>query len=289
VRAPSIVILGTDAVAAALPATAIQLVHAATKAGYSLAVPSSWGDELIAAAVLDRLRDPNDPVSSGREPVILSTCPAVDKRIGEGNASLARHMLSFTAPPVATALYLRAAYQPTKVRITYVGRCSAPDAGAIDERLAPDAFLSRLAARGIVLSEQPGYFDSMIPPDRRRFLSLAGGVPAPRWAAEVGRELVELDPEHFGRSLTSELLSGRRTLIDPTPALGCPCTGEGCGVGTPGKARHDLALHEPPRSATPILDEAICLDLAPRVVRADAELTLERGQLREPGPISAVG
>src|SRR6185436_19392880 len=47
-----IVILGTDALLAALPATPVQLAHACLRAGFANVVPASWGDELIASAVL---------------------------------------------------------------------------------------------------------------------------------------------------------------------------------------------------------------------------------------------
>ena len=42
-RIPSIVILGTDAILAALPATPIQLAHACLRIGYQHVVPASWG------------------------------------------------------------------------------------------------------------------------------------------------------------------------------------------------------------------------------------------------------
>ena len=51
-HAVPIVILGTDAVLAALPATAVQLAHACIEAGFINVIPASWGDELIAAALL---------------------------------------------------------------------------------------------------------------------------------------------------------------------------------------------------------------------------------------------
>ena len=42
---PSVLILGTDAVLAAGPATPVQLVHACRAAGYDAVIPASWGDE----------------------------------------------------------------------------------------------------------------------------------------------------------------------------------------------------------------------------------------------------
>src|SRR5205814_701446 len=50
-----IVILGTDALLAAAPATPVQLAHACLRGGYTNVIPASWGDELIASAVIRAL------------------------------------------------------------------------------------------------------------------------------------------------------------------------------------------------------------------------------------------
>src|SRR5438445_319063 len=47
-----IVVLGTDALLAAAPATPVQLAHACLRAGFANVVPASSGDEILAAAVL---------------------------------------------------------------------------------------------------------------------------------------------------------------------------------------------------------------------------------------------
>ena len=44
----SVVVLGADAVLAALPATPVQLAHACRALGYDVAFPASWGDEVVA-------------------------------------------------------------------------------------------------------------------------------------------------------------------------------------------------------------------------------------------------
>src|ERR1700753_2286706 len=96
-QAVPIVILGTDALLAALPATPVQLAHACLRAGFSNAIPASWGDELIAAAVLRRL-----PQFEGG-PAIQCSCPIVAHRLLSVGGDLRPAMLGFVSPPVAVA------------------------------------------------------------------------------------------------------------------------------------------------------------------------------------------
>src|SRR3954466_366900 len=70
-----IVVLGTDALLAASPSTPVQLAHACLRAGFANVVPASWGDELIAAAVLRRLPE------FGNGPAIHCSCPVVAHRL----------------------------------------------------------------------------------------------------------------------------------------------------------------------------------------------------------------
>src|SRR5690348_13645363 len=110
-----IVILGTDALVAALPATPVQLAHACMRAGFANVIPASWGDELIASAVLKRL-----PRFEGG-PAIQCSCPIVAHRLLSVGGDLRPAMVTVVAPPVAVARYVRALSQPTPTRITYVG------------------------------------------------------------------------------------------------------------------------------------------------------------------------
>jgi hypothetical protein len=257
VGSPSFIILGTDAVAAALPYTAIQLAHGCMAAGYGLAVPASWGDELLAAAALEALGKQSE---AGRvAPAIVSTCPRVDGRLGGG--ALDPFLVRMVSPPVATARYLRALYAPAGIVVTYAGRCPGVVGDSIDERMTPEALIETMESRGIFLREQPTYFESVIPPDRRRHFSRPGGIPDTGVLAERGVELVGVDSASVATSLAQRLLSGGATLIDPAPALGCSCAGEGCGLGTPGSAGAAIESLEPPRSPTPVVDQRVRLEL----------------------------
>src|SRR5438552_17782371 len=91
-RTVTLVILGTDAVRAAHPATSVQLAQACQRAGFSAAIPASWGDELVALAVMRRLADATDNA------LVQCSCPFVAHRLLAGGADLGPSLLS-TVPP----------------------------------------------------------------------------------------------------------------------------------------------------------------------------------------------
>src|SRR3569623_3486757 len=120
------IILGADAVLAALPASPVQLAHACQALGFELAAPATWGDELIAERCLQQ--------RAGYEhaAAVMCSCPLVTERLTRSGTMLEPIMLTFASPPVATARYLRGAYEGQKLHITYVGACP----GAVDESIA---------------------------------------------------------------------------------------------------------------------------------------------------------
>ena len=271
----SVVILGADAVLAALPATSVQLAHACQALGYDMAFPATWGDELVAEGCLKYLAA-HEP-----ETAILSACPHVIDRLTRAGAELVPHMIVLAAPPLAAARYVRAAYAQRNVHITYVGSCPAANDPSIDARLEPGAFLEALVERGIVLADLPEFFESVLPPDRRRYFSLPGGVPAAEHlaAGDPQRALVELDGEDFLVDLAQRLLTRQHALIDVSLAAGCAC------AGSPRGARATLVALEPPRARAPILDPSLSVDVArPRgAERIDAGRT-EQDQPDDPAP-----
>ncbi len=249
-----IVILGTDAVLAASPSTPVQLAHACLRAGFANVVPASWGDEIVATAVLKRLP------RFGSGPVIQCSCPIVAHRLLTVGGDLRPVLLPLVPPPVAVARYIRALAQGTRTRITFVGTCPGAIDSSIDIRMTPDAFLSMLAERDIVIEDQPHVFEAVIPPDRRRFRSQPGGVPSAEalWTELGSRTLVEVDGEDFVSEIAQLLLGGKNVLIDTSARLGCACSGAANGVRHP---RSSVIALEPPRSTTPVVDEQAPIDL----------------------------
>ena len=265
IKPVAIVIVGADALLAARPATAIQLWHACVASGYDLAVPATWGDELIAAECLRAVGAQPEPVS------IMCSCPMVARAIAEGDPELADHLVSLVAPPVATARYLRRVYGDRKVHITYAGACPAAGDSAIDAWITPPEMLDRFATTGIDLATQPQLFESVLPPDRRRHTSQPGGIPTAERAAALPRprRLIEVTDDDVMAAIRSYLASGVPTLVDVAPRLGCACSGVTADVDA-SEARLAVTLLEPPRSSRPVMAEpgglALLRRAAPRPV-----------------------
>ena len=253
----SIVVLGADAVLAALPATPVQLAHACRALGYDMAFPASWGDEVVAGACLERLSE------FGDGPAILCSCPLVTERLGRSGDELAPFMMNLIPPPVAAARYLRALYGKRPVRITYAGACPSASDPSIDARISPAELSLAFEERGIVPAAQPEFFESVLPPDRRRYDSVPGGAPCAERLHEVdaGRELVELSctDDEIAVEVAQRLVMHQRALIDLAPRMGCACSGA-LAVGVASGARATLTALEPPRSSAPVLDPAIRVD-----------------------------
>jgi len=251
---PSIAILGADAMLAALPATAVQLTHACLAAGYDAVVPASWGDELVAEGCLHHL------ASHDLEPAVMCACPLVAERLV--GSALTPLLVPLVAPPVACARYLRALYAPTRVHLTYVGTCPAGDDLALDVHLSPDELMTKLSTLGVVVTEQPLLFESVLPPDRRRFYSMPGGVPAVEHLAAMPtpRAFVELNADDCRSQLAEQLLSRQHALIDLAPRMGCACSGA-VPATPPRDARATVVALEPPRSGSEVLDTCIRVEL----------------------------
>jgi hypothetical protein len=281
---PRVAVLGNDAVLAARPATPVQLAHACRRAGFELAVPPNWGDELVAAECVRQLE------RRDRAPAIHCACPHVASRLLATGGELTPFLVPLVSPPAAAARYLRRAYGAGGVHITYVGDCPGAVDEAIDARISPVDFYDALASRRIDLAAQPLVFDSVIPPDRRRHASLPGGLPTPEvlWALER-RVLVELDEQEFLPELAQHLVAADCVLMDLAPRLGCACAGAGIGVPA-SAARQAILAIEPPRAPHPPVDTNIDLQLArplpalPPATAAGAPTVPSPGEPQEPAP-----
>ena len=254
-----IVVLGTDAVLAAQPGTAVQLAHACLKAGFANVIPASWGDELIASATLRKLAE------TGAGPAIACSCPIVAHRLLSASADLRPVLLPFVPPPVAVSRYIHVLARPSRARITYVGNCPGAIDDSIDIRMSPDALISMLAERHIVIDEQPRVFESIIPADRRRFRSQPGGLPSADmvWSAGGAHRIVEVPNGDLVSIIAQHIIANDNVLIDAAVTLGCVCSGALAASG-----REAVVAIEPPRAGSPVIDEAAPIQLELRVPAA---------------------
>jgi iron only hydrogenase large subunit len=255
-RAPSIVVVGADTILRALPATPVQLAHACMQVGFQHVVPASWGDELVASASLRVMQQ------RSRTPAVQCSCPLVAHRLLSVGTDLRPFLVSLVSPPVAIARYLRALYGGAHLHITYVGRCPGANDESIDARMAPEDLFGLFRDHDVAVDDQPLVFDSVIPPDRRRYESLPGGVPSvdALWSSGGGRSLVEIVGDELSIELAQLLLSEAPILVDAAPALGCVCSGRTLDYDV-AEGRALLASLEPPRSATPIIDTRVAVAL----------------------------
>ena len=266
----AVAVLGADAMLAALPATPVQIAHACLAAGFHVAVPASWGDELLAAECLRQLAE------RGPRPAVMCACPFVRSELLAVGSDLAPVLVSLVPPPVAVARYLHALHGRDHVHVTYIGSCPGADHPDIDAALSPGEFLAWLDEAGIELTGQPRVFDSVIPPDRRRFFSMAGGVPSAEqlWSIGNGRSLIELDGEDHLIDLAQHLLSHESALIDLAPRLGCACSGASSTIPAR-SARAAVAVIEPPRAASAVVDVAVAVDVTSPIELTGASVRFE--------------
>ena len=254
------IILGADAVLAALPASPVQLAHACQALGFQLAAPATWGDELIAESCLDRLATYEHPAA------VMCSCPLVTERLTRASMMLEPFMLTFASPPVATARYIRAAFNGQLLHITYAGACPGADDESIDARLRPSALLEAFIEHGIVLGSMPNCFDALVPLDRRRFYSLPGGVPTRDHVERVARRsFIELTGDDVVLELTQQLIEQTPALLDIAAPLGCACAGAG-EHAMRGNPRAGLLTLEPPRARQRVLDQSLQVDVTQTLV-----------------------
>ena len=232
-----VAILGTDALLAARPVEPVQVARACQAAGFDFVAPVSWGEELIASYLSDRLISGN-----GNATVIAAICPLARDQLMA--TPVETPVLSVVAPPVASARYLRAAFQPRAVHITYVGGCAGAQHPDIDVHCLPEALFTRFAESGIDPSRQPRHLDGQLPAERARYASRPGGIPDCNWLlAHAGRRVVEAAP--ITADVVTRLYQNEVVVLDIAAACRCVCA----------RDRIAAARLEPPRSTTPVLGE----------------------------------
>ncbi|HEU4763575.1 MAG TPA: diguanylate cyclase [Gemmatimonadales bacterium] len=178
VRGDGVLILSPEAVTHFFPATPEQLVNAAYATGFRTVTRGVIGDELVAEKYLELWDDP----SWGT--LIRSTDPVVVEAIEREYPELVPYLAPVTTPAEAEARYLRALHGPG-IPLVFAGVVPPSGRDVLDAGITFADLDELFRRRGVDPQAQPDVF-VRLPEERRRHLSLAGGMPL-ALLAEVGK------------------------------------------------------------------------------------------------------
>jgi diguanylate cyclase (GGDEF)-like protein len=252
-------ILPTEIIVFFYPATPEQVINACYSAGFERVYFETVGDELVASEYLSIWR------TSNRRSWLRSTSPIVVNYCRTKLPELLPFLAPIVTPAVALARYIRRLDQ-RDIEIVYAG-VGAPgvngDQSAIDICISLDELEKVLEGVNAAPLGQPLTL-TRLPPERRRHLSVAGGLP--RAMLEEQKQSSKRFKKERG---LDTLPAVARAVIGDESPLGfvdvLPFEGS---LGHPGFGpvedlfwRKDIAgLVEPPRSADPVV-EPISMDL----------------------------
>ncbi len=168
-RGGGVLILAPEAAAHFYPATPEQVVNACYAAGFRMVTRGVIGDELVAAEYLRLWRE------DGWGTLIRSTDPVIVDTVRREYPELVPYLAPVTIPAVAEARYLRAQYGE-QLEIVYAGVCPPAGRPELDAAITFRDLEQLFKLRGVSPLTQPDYF-VRVPSERRRYLSLAGGLP----------------------------------------------------------------------------------------------------------------
>jgi diguanylate cyclase (GGDEF)-like protein len=254
----ALLILPTEISVFFFPATPEQIVNACFGAGFRTVYFEATGDELVAAEYLRLWRD------GGLRSWLRSTSPVVVNYCRMRVPELLPFLAPVVTPAVALARYIRLV-EKGETDVVYAGFGAPGSAGSadpsgedaeIDICLSFDELERLLAERDFKPLDQPQTL-SRLAPDRRRHLSLAGGLP---------RQMLE-EQRQTSRTFRKErdlrsLPALARALIEDDSALGfvdiLPFDGNlshpAFGPADDLYWRKEIAeLSEPPRSENAVL------------------------------------
>ncbi|HEX9582179.1 MAG TPA: diguanylate cyclase [Gemmatimonadales bacterium] len=251
-RGGAVLILGVEGAAHFYPRTPEQVVNACYQAGFVAVHRAVLGDELVAAEYLKLWATP------GWNTMIRSTCPVVVETIRHDYPDLVPYLAEVDTPVAAEARYLKELYG-REVPLLYAGICLTEGGPNVAAVITFRELETLLVECGVAVDEQPQHF-SRIPEERRRYLSTAGGLPLP-----VLRESHQASGRFRKVRGLSQLPALARAVRDGI-SLGfvdlLPC--EGCLdhplLGPKEELywrRRVVGESEPPRSALPVLDPEV--------------------------------
>jgi len=257
---PVVLVIPSEIFVHFYPATPDQLLNALFAAGFDQVYFETLGEELVALAYLRLWRENRD-----KRTWIRSTSPLVVEYCREKHPALLPYLAPVVPPAMALARYLRARRE---IRTLVYAGYDFPEVNGERRFSAAVSFAeleSYLEERGTRPQDQSPLLRTM-PPERRRFLSAAGGLPLAMLDEErhSSRHFRQLRGLHYLGALSRQIEADgtRLGFIDVLPFDG--------GLDHPafGKTeelywrRSILALTEPPSADGPVIDEPPGLDLS---------------------------
>lgn len=270
-RDSPLLILATEANVHFYPATPEQVINACHAAGFRAVVPGALGDELVAREYLRVL------AANGHRTWIRSTSPVVVEYCQRRHPELLAHLVPVASPPVAAARYLRA-IGAEPVTIVYAGVSSPGDGPevheVIDAAITFDELGELLRERGAHPGNQAPFL-THLSVERRRHLSAAGGLPLPLLDSE------RMSSRRFRKVRGLENVAALAQAVRRPPPASGNGEAESEGLGFVDLMPHDgdadhpamgpkeqlfwrravARLAEPARSALPVVDETVDVDL----------------------------
>lgn len=250
-------ILSVEAEVHFFPLAPAQVVNACYRAGFGSVYRGVVGDELVAEAY-NRLWQSNQPGT-----VIRSTCPVVVDTVRRIYPELVPYLAPVQTPVQAEAGYIRSKHGEG-VEIVYAGVCVTEGGETVDASITIDELAELFRLRGIDPADEAPYF-TRIPEERRRHVSMAGGMPLPLLEAEKHASPRFRKVRGLGQlpAIARAVVADEMDLgfIDLLPCEGCldhPLAGPRDGLF---QRRRIQETQEPPRSSTPVLDPEVVVDI----------------------------
>jgi diguanylate cyclase (GGDEF)-like protein len=263
-------ILDTECAAHFYPATPEQVVNACYGSGFRVVTRGVIGDELVAMEYLRLWR------TETWGTMIRSTDPVVVDTIRTEYPELVPYLAPVATPAVAEARYLRSIH-PDGIKTVYAG-LSSVGATEVDATITFRDLEELFKVRGVNLHSQPLVF-TRVPQERRRHLSVAGGMPmvlleeakhSSRRFQKV-RGLAALPA--ISRAVTVDRLDlGFVDILSYEGALDHPLSGPREQLYW---RRAVVQSTEPPRSRSPVVEPGVVasvgavFDIRPRRIAAD--------------------
>ncbi len=256
----AVLILSVESAAYFYPATPEQVVNACYAAGFNTVHRGVLGDELVAKEYLDLW---NEEEWGAGGTIIRSTCPVIVETIKSQYPELIPYLAPVATPIEAEARYLKALYG-ADIPIVYAGVCLTKGGADVDAAITLAELAAIFKKRGIRVEDQPLFF-SRIPEERRRFWSIAGGLPLEllreeRHASRRFRKVRGLAAlEGIARAVGTDRID--LGFVDILPCEGCldhPLLGPKEELF---RRREIVGATEPPRARQSVLAEGIEIEV----------------------------